>query len=117
MFGDTHGLTGECSKRATRDSFHRRQGWTGASEWWTPVLHMSGNNKSISENHAACLDSSNNSPCRKLGKAHHQKLPFDGSLSSTCLARDHRVSKTQSGDLFLCRTGIILKRSHMHSML
>ena len=49
MYGDTHGLTGECSKRATRDSFHRRQCWTGASDWWTPVPHLSGNNRSISE--------------------------------------------------------------------
>ena len=117
MYGDTHGLTGECSKRATRDSFHRRQCWTGASDWWTPVPHLSGNNKSISENHAACLDSCNCSPRRKWGKARHQKLSFDGSLSSTRLARDHRVSKKQSGDLFRYRTGIILKRSHMHSML
>ena len=99
MYGDTHGLTGECSKRATCDSFHQRQCWTGASDWWTPVPHLSGNNKSISENHAACLDSCNCSPRRKLGKARHQKLSFDGSLSSTRLARDHRVSKKQSGEV------------------
>src|SRR6185437_1446045 len=96
MSGDTHGLTGECSKRATRNLFHRRQCWTGASDWWTPVPHLSGNNKSISENHAACLDSCN---CRKLGKAHHQKLSFAESLSSTRLARDYRVSRKQSGEV------------------